>query len=109
MKGTSTICGNPGCEVEFEKKSALHTYCSMRCRKAARGPHWRTIRKEALKRDGFKCQACGAHNCRLEAHHVVPVCVGGANELDNLTVLCVPCHKQAHRTWDEYFAIVRRK
>ncbi len=37
------------------------------------------------------------HMCSLrhlwEADHVVPVCEGGANALENLRTLCLPCHK----------------
>lgn len=39
-------------------------------------------------------------NCRdtesLEIHHVVPLSLGGTNEITNLVPLCHRCHKTAH-------------
>lgn len=61
-----------------------------------------------LYRDNFTCQECGAFlayknehgvyipidHGRANVHHKVPVCRGGGDEPDNLTSLCVPCHKK---------------
>lgn len=63
-----------------------------------RGPRWRALRLEALRRDGFQCRDCGARG-RLEVHHVKPVRThpGLAYELDNLRCLCRACHTRITR------------
>ena len=59
---------------------------------------WAKLRREALERDGWRCQGqdCGKAG-RLEVHHVVPLEHGGTNDLGNLITLCVDCHLAAHR------------
>jgi HNH endonuclease len=51
-----------------------------------------------LKRDGFRCQQCGAsavedNFIKLEVDHNVPVSAWGRTEESNLWTLCVPCNK----------------
>jgi 5-methylcytosine-specific restriction endonuclease McrA len=51
-----------------------------------------------LKRDGFRCQQCGAsavedNFIKLEVDHKVPVSAWGRTEESNLWTLCVPCNK----------------
>lgn len=50
-------------------------------------------RKQALKRDEYRCVKCGAPY-PLEVDHVN----GDAfdDRLENLQTLCVPCHKEKH-------------
>ena len=57
---------------------------------------WRRARRAALERDRYRCRACGAMG-RLEVHHRNPI-VTGADwfRLDNLIVLCRPCHFADH-------------
>jgi DNA-directed RNA polymerase subunit RPC12/RpoP len=52
-------------------------------------------RFEVFKRDGFKCQYCGAHppSVLLEVDHVVAVAAGGGNDMDNLVTSCEPCNR----------------
>lgn len=50
------------------------------------------LRWEVLKRDGFKCVACGG-NDRLEIDHIVPISRGGRTEMSNLQTLCFPCNR----------------
>jgi len=55
-----------------------------------------SIRYEVLKRDGYRCQACGASakdGARLEVDHRVPIAKGGSNHLSNLWVLCDKCNR----------------
>lgn len=51
-------------------------------------------RFEIFKRDGFKCQYCGAHppTVLLHVDHIVPVAAGGENDTDNLVTACQPCN-----------------
>ena len=96
-------CVNPKCENQFVPKSRIHRYCSDACRKAARGREYRWAREIALERDNWTCQDCGAHDCRLEVHHIMPLCMGGTNKLYNLVTLCCKCHKAIHKTWARWY------
>ena len=51
-------------------------------------------RFEVFKRDGFKCQYCGAHPPAVLLHvdHITPVSRGGCNDEDNLITSCEPCN-----------------
>lgn len=63
------------------------------------------IRREALRRDGYKCQACGwSHDewnpsdpRHLELHHKKHHAKGGKNTKENLKTLCTVCHDKVHR------------
>jgi HNH endonuclease len=51
-------------------------------------------RFDVFKRDGFKCQYCGAHppSVLLHVDHINPVADGGTNAVDNLVTACEPCN-----------------
>ncbi len=65
------------------------------------GPGWDNLRKRVLRRDGDRCQVCGASSSSqpLHVHHIQPFKSFAdretANQLQNLITLCPPCHKQA--------------
>lgn len=57
----------------------------------------RKARMEVLKRDQFRCKACGQRpsedpNIQLHVHHVRPFGQGGLTEAHNLLTLCHTCH-----------------
>ena len=57
----------------------------------------RKARMEILKRDQFRCMACGQRpsedvNIELHVHHVRPFGEGGLTEMHNLLTLCQTCH-----------------
>lgn len=60
-----------------------------------RTPLSKTVRFEVFKRDGFKCQYCGAQppDVTLEADHVIPLAEGGPNDMDNLITSCFACNR----------------
>lgn len=74
-------------------------------RKTFRGETWKWTRREAMKRDGNRCQICGITDKQhrrkigkgLEVHHKVPfrkfATAEEANKIDNLVTLCTSCHK----------------
>lgn len=51
-------------------------------------------RFEVFKRDGFKCQYCGAHppDAILHVDHIEAVANGGTNDMDNLITACASCN-----------------
>jgi hypothetical protein len=52
------------------------------------------VRFEVFKRDGFRCQYCGATPLQSPLHcdHVEPVAGGGSNDMDNLVTACQDCN-----------------
>ena len=52
------------------------------------------LRFEVLKRDGFRCQYCGAEPAKKDLHidHILPVAKGGGDEIENLTTACADCN-----------------
>lgn len=58
-------------------------------------PNWNALRIQAMRRDKGLCVSCrdkGINTVAEECHHIVPVRFGGKNELENLRMLCRPCH-----------------
>ena len=55
-------------------------------------------RKQAIKRDGYKCQYCGSTE-NLTIHHVLPKWRFPEfySDVNNLCTLCVRCHESYHR------------
>ncbi|MFQ5674026.1 MAG: HNH endonuclease [Nitrospinales bacterium] len=62
------------------------------------------LRNEILERNGFTCQLCGNgpgdpdpfnpnRKVRLHVDHIVPKSQGGADDKDNLRVLCSACNQ----------------
>jgi hypothetical protein len=55
-------------------------------------PRWSTANyRQVFARDGLRCRYCGATQ-DLTIDHVVPRCLGGTDDADNLTVACRPCN-----------------
>ncbi len=73
------------------------------------GPNWAEQKRQALARDGGRCQNCGAQQRpgrRHDVHHIQPFRAFGylagvndhylhANDLRNLVTLCPGCHRRA--------------
>lgn len=63
------------------------------------------VRRELLRRDGYKCKSCGwSHDewnpsdpRHLEIHHIKHHVKGGENAEGNLQTLCTVCHDKVHR------------
>lgn len=60
-----------------------------------RGSGWAQTRFRAavLKRAGSRCERCGS-TVGVEAHHRVPVTLGGTHDLRNGEALCTDCHRR---------------
>ena len=59
---------------------------------------WKRIRAQIIKRDGYRCVACGMHG-RLEVDHIKPVRSHPELAYDegNLQALCPTCHSRKTR------------
>lgn len=71
-------------------------------------PEYRDWRKQVFERDGYTCQACGAHNHKgndgtvcLNAHHLYNFIDNKdkAVDVDNGVTLCKQCHIEFHKIY----------
>lgn len=75
------VCGNP---IRAPRS---------RCRRHAIRRTLTAKRKAAIKRrDGYRCQRCGAAPPILHVDHKIPLSKGGTDTDDNLETLCGPCN-----------------
>ena len=86
-------CGRPSRGSRCDE----HRLADRRPSRAARGSSTerRRIRLRTLRRDGYRCVACGLVDKKgfsLEADHILPLERGGSNDLENMQTLCKPCH-----------------
>lgn len=53
------------------------------------------VRFAVFSRDGYCCRYCGesSENIKLVVDHVIPVCQGGTNDMENLISSCEPCNQ----------------
>ena len=60
-------------------------------------------RFSVLKRDGFRCQYCGAYagNTALVVDHVIPILNGGENAAWNYLTSCKDCKLSKHSLDDD--------
>ena len=57
---------------------------------------YQILRQQILRRDGWRCQSCGAMS-NLEVHHREFRSHSGADSEENLITLCTACHTRVHR------------
>jgi ATP-dependent DNA helicase RecQ len=53
------------------------------------------LRQQILRRDGWRCQSCGAM-ANLEVHHNQFRSQSGDDSEENLVTLCNVCHSKIH-------------
>jgi 5-methylcytosine-specific restriction endonuclease McrA len=53
------------------------------------------LRQQVLRRDGWRCQSCGAMS-NLQVHHQQFRSLRGGDIEWNLITLCASCHSQLH-------------
>lgn len=72
-------------------------YCSDKCmNKFNRDNTWYWVRKDVLRRDGYKCSICKQRfrKRELDVDHIISVNMGGQLfDKRNLRTLCKKCHK----------------
>jgi 5-methylcytosine-specific restriction endonuclease McrA len=57
---------------------------------------YETLRRQVLRRDGWRCQSCDAMS-NLELHHQDFRSQSGDDSQQNLIALCATCHAGIHR------------
>ena len=55
------------------------------------------LRNQVLRRDGWRCQSCGAMS-NLEVHHKQFRSQSRDDSSQNLITLCTACHAKVHRS-----------
>jgi len=99
----------PVCETVFIPKTRAKktVFCSDKCNRVAREKirvYHPLVREYFLERANFSCEQCGVTNKKLECHHIIPLCKGGGDNVENIRVLCDKCHQKAHNlTSKEFF------
>ncbi len=58
--------------------------------------HYDHLRKQVLRRDGWRCQACGTRS-GLEVHHKEFRSQAGDDSEQNLITPCSACHATVHQ------------
>lgn len=61
---------------------------------------WKEKRRQVLDRANGKCEKCGVILLDPDVHHLTYDRVGGNERLDDLMVLCFPCHRKADKQRD---------
>ena len=56
---------------------------------------YQQLRKEVLRRDGWRCQVCGSRQ-NLQVHHKQLRSQQGSDDELNLITLCAGCHERLH-------------
>ena len=107
-KGYINIHGHPGCEPYYQM---LHTEWETpnlnngddQRHERPNKTKWRSLRAKVLSRDNHVCQYCGHSGIEMYCDHVIPLSVGGTNDLDNLVTSCWSCNqKKANKTPEEW-------
>lgn len=63
------------------------------------------VRKYVFERDDYQCQSCGKtdRETQLTIDHIVPLALGGQNDISNLQTLCYHCNRQKKHHLDPRF------
>ena len=89
------------CNSEFLSVNPKAKYCSDKCKskhyRQLIATEWTGTRKLQKILLTLPCANCGWNIGSRDIHHILPVCEGGKNEMNNLITLCPNCHHLAHR------------
>jgi 5-methylcytosine-specific restriction endonuclease McrA len=93
-KRRCTICG---LAITAGRATSWHKQCFIEFEKSSSWG-WKKICSAALTRAEAKCEKCKTDlllpGIKCEYDHIVPVWQGGSNCLENVQVLCEPCHTE---------------
>lgn len=90
------VCGVPSPSPRCPQHKVADQRPS-RARRPATGSQKARLRRATLARDSWTCRGCGVvdrSGRSLQADHIIPLSLGGTNDLENMQALCVSCHSQ---------------
>lgn len=63
------------------------------------------VRKYVHQRDNYQCQSCGKpeNSTQLSIDHIIPLALGGSNDISNLQTLCLSCNRRKKHHLDPRF------
>jgi len=63
------------------------------------------VRQYVFQRDKYQCQSCGktATETHLSIDHIIPLALGGQNDISNLHTLCLVCNQTKSDKTDQRF------
>lgn len=96
---------------KFEKASGNNAEWQKVFRGYLQSDVWKEKRELALNRADGKCENCGAifiNSSSLDVHHLNYERIGGNERLEDMKVLCFPCHRNADRK-RERLSEIRKK
>lgn len=85
-----TLKGASECTAEYCRVNGIIDLTSRSRNESA----WKEIRKNAMERDGYKCQVCGGPGTMV--HHISRYKASMDNSNENLTTMCSSCHHAIH-------------
>jgi len=63
-----------------------------------------SLKQRVFKKYDRRCYVCGfSIDIALRVHHIIPVSLGGTDEMENLVLLCPNCHALVHRCSSKRF------
>lgn len=80
--------------IDEAERNARNPY-----RRHYKDPQYAKNRQHRFERAHGRCELCGTVllPAEWECDHVVPLRAGGTNDINNLRVLCKPCHRAKTR------------
>lgn len=80
--------------ARIDRNAELHR---MPYRAYLASPEWKEVRRLAVRRRGYRCEHCGRlrRSIDLNVHHLTYE-RRGYEQLEDLLVLCEPCHAREH-------------
>ncbi len=64
-------------------------------------PDWNERKRYLVQQNGSICFSC-EEECDVYLIHEIDLCEGGTNELDNLELICKPCHESMYGKSDNF-------
>lgn len=62
------------------------------------GVEWTAL----LEKYKYRCLRCGRYGQQLTVDHIIPLCKGGTNTIDNVQPLCVTCNVKKQSMIKDY-------
>lgn len=108
--GTSFAC------VFCDRRHSMSYPTCFSCKQLWSEDDARFVRLMVNRRDNYVCAMCGIDSmetgAELQVDHVIPIEIGGTNDVWNLQTLCTPCEALKGKSYDKhderaYFALVQ--